>query len=160
MPQWPQIITRTDWERISLFLREGNYSRKVLRVATVGYLDKKKRSGGGKHCNPRMSQTIPAVPKDTSLSLSIRNATGWILLRLCSYKQGYSRFINVSIILQLFFILHLCSVIIHSECQICCHFIGTMSFSLGLILLSLHWRSNEDNQWSDAQSRLLRKLLK
>lgn len=140
MPQWPQIITGTDWERISLFLREGNYSRIVLRVATVRYPDKRKRSGGGKHCNPRISQTIPAVPKDTNLCLSIRNATGWILLRLCSYKQGYSRFTNVSIVLQLFFVLYLCSVIIQILLAFYWDYIIFFGFDIIFFVLKVKWR--------------------
>lgn len=67
-------------------------------MAMVGYLDRRNGREKGRHCKPGMSRTIPAVPADTS----IRNATGRIVLRLCCYQQGYSRFTNVSIILRLY----------------------------------------------------------
>lgn len=67
-------------------------------MAMVGYPDQRKGREKGRHCKPGMSRANPAVPADTS----IRNATGRIVLRLCSYQQGYSRFTNVSIILWLY----------------------------------------------------------
>lgn len=93
-------------------------------MAMVGYPDRRKGREKGRHCKPGMSRTSPAVPADTS----IRNATGRIVLRLCCYQQGYSRFTNVSIILRLYeaavtFLLY-DIFFIHSVRNIfCCEFI-------------------------------------